>query len=146
MAYPFTEKFCEIHWGMDCFSHLHLSGRKRQFYGHTRAFILKTRANFLIFALATAVFIGHAPAETGGRDPELGEGWERPAVFTPPPPTTSTHPSTLTRSPFCGNFSIGFTSEKAHSLPLNDHRSLLRETRQGACVKSIIISVGKLSY
>lgn len=63
------------------------------------------------------------------------------------PPPTSPPPPTHTRSPFCSNFSIGFTSEKAHSWPLNDHPPLLRETRQGTHASSALLSsVGKLSY
>lgn len=54
------------------------------------------------------------------------------------------HHPPLARSPFCGNFSIGFTSEKAHSWSLNDHPSLLRETRQGTHASSALSSsVGK---
>lgn len=116
-----------------------------KFYGRTHAFILKTRSNFLIFRPPHCRLHWTHTRRSRRSGPWIGgRVGAISSVYSPP---HHHHHPPLARSPFCGNFSIGFTSEKAHSWSLNDHPSLLRETRQGTHASSALSSsVGKWSY
>lgn len=53
-------------------------------------FILKAAAtNFLILSMFCVFSVAACSTEAGGRDPHLGEGWERIAEFSPIPPPSS---------------------------------------------------------
>lgn len=94
------------------------------------------------FALPIAAFTERTPEEAGGRDPELGEGWERSAVFTPPPPPPPPTPCSLSLLRQLFNW---FHLWKGPFMVFKWPSVFIeRNETRDACVKCIIIQCGKM--